>query len=356
MPVNKDALRRYRVIDKALSDPNRDYTTDDILTLVNRECNKVSLRMIQKDIKAIEEEFGKRIVRNAGRRGTVRYEDQSTPLFYQELTLEEAEMLKEVLHSLGHFDGLDDFIWLDLLRKRLDVTEPERNIPLMAFSKNEGLQIPATLLARLFAAIVRKQVIRLTYTPFGKTSRQFTVHPYQLRQYNDRWFLICSILATPEYPYDPKFILDLALDRIDEDFAYVEDEEYIECVVDLKARYDEIVGITLLMENDVEDIYFAVDDMSLDYVRTKWLHTSQIELDEYSQTYFKEKYPTLSDWTFFSIECRENRELYARFASYMDNIVVVEPAPLRERMQKVMNRAFNNYMSLDSGLSPDTTV
>ena len=122
MPVNKDALRRYRVIDKALSDPNRDYTTDDILTLVNRECNKVSLRMIQKDIKAIEEEFGKRIVRNAGRRGTVRYEDQSTPLFYQELTLEEAEMLKEVLHSLGHFDGLDDFIWLDLLRKRLNLS------------------------------------------------------------------------------------------------------------------------------------------------------------------------------------------------------------------------------------------
>ena len=86
MPVNKDALKRYRIIDRILSDPNRDYTTEEIWDKVNRECEKVSMRMIQKDIKALEEEFGKVMVRNSGRRGTVRYEDQSEPLFYQELT------------------------------------------------------------------------------------------------------------------------------------------------------------------------------------------------------------------------------------------------------------------------------
>ena len=88
MPVNKDALKRYRIIDRLLADPNRDYTTEDIRTIVNYDCPKVSLRMIQKDIKALEEEFGKEMLRNAGRRGTVRYVDQSEPLFYQELTWE----------------------------------------------------------------------------------------------------------------------------------------------------------------------------------------------------------------------------------------------------------------------------
>ena len=61
MPVNKDALKRYRIIDRLLSDPNRDYTTDRILKEVNQECEQVSIRMIQKDIKALEEEFGKPI-------------------------------------------------------------------------------------------------------------------------------------------------------------------------------------------------------------------------------------------------------------------------------------------------------
>ena len=57
MPVNKDALKRYRIIDRILSDPNHDYTTDQILKKVNQECPNVTKRMIQKDIKALEEEF-----------------------------------------------------------------------------------------------------------------------------------------------------------------------------------------------------------------------------------------------------------------------------------------------------------
>lgn len=347
MPVNKDALKRYRIIDRILSDPNHDYTTDDILSVINRECDKVSLRMIQKDIKSIEDEFGKKMIRNAGRRGSVKYEDQSTPLFYQELTLEETEMLKEVLKSIGQFDGLDNFIWLDLLKKKLDVVDETCGYPLIVFCKNDGLQAPETLLARLFAAIVRKKVIRLTYTPFGKTPRQFTVCPYQLRQYNDRWFLICSILETPDFPFDPEFLLNLALDRMDKDFEYIEDKQYFECVVDLKARYEEMVGLTLLANNEIEDIYFAVDNDSLDYVRTKWIHTTQIELDDKSQKVFRKKYPSLGDKTFFSIECRVNTELYARFASYMQNIVVVEPISLRERMRTIMNKASSNYCLLD---------
>ena len=53
MPVNKDALKRYRVIDRLLSDPNHDYTTEQILQYVKRETDSnVGIRMIQKDIRA----------------------------------------------------------------------------------------------------------------------------------------------------------------------------------------------------------------------------------------------------------------------------------------------------------------
>ena len=80
MPVNKDAMARYRIIDRLLADPNRDYTTQQITDQVNWSCPNVTLRMVQKDIKTLEEEFGKELVRNAGRRGSVRYADQSQPL------------------------------------------------------------------------------------------------------------------------------------------------------------------------------------------------------------------------------------------------------------------------------------
>ena len=98
-------MARYRIIDRLLADPNRDYTTKQILEQVNWTCPNVTLRMIQKDIKTLEEEFGKELVRNAGRRGTVRYADQSEPLFYQELTGDEEEVLREVLvDSRNHED------------------------------------------------------------------------------------------------------------------------------------------------------------------------------------------------------------------------------------------------------------
>ena len=101
MPVNKDALARYRVIDKLLSDPNNTYTTEEIRAIVNRECSeKVSLRMIQKDIKSLEEDFGKDMVRNAGGRAKVKYLDQSEPLFYQELTSDEEAVLSRQWASL----------------------------------------------------------------------------------------------------------------------------------------------------------------------------------------------------------------------------------------------------------------
>lgn len=347
MPVNKDALKRYRIIDKILSDPNHDYTTDDILARVNRECDKVTKRMIQKDIKAIEEEFGKSLIRNSGRRGTVRYENQSEPLFYQELTWEEEEILREVLRSLGQFEGLDNFTWLDLLKKKLEINEDITNLPCISFSKNEGLQIPSTLLGRLFMAISRKMVIKVNYTPFGKEPSSLTVHPYQLKQYNDRWFLLCCPIATNEHPFNPEFILNLALDRMSENFEYVEDEPYIATPVNLKERFEEIIGVTLKQDSELTDIYFAVDKGSLDYIRTKWLHTTQIELDSESQKIFRIKYPSLKDKTFFSIECRENHELYARFASYMGNVVIVEPKIIRDRMSVFLSKASESYLSLE---------
>jgi len=346
MPVNKDAMTRYRIIDRMLADPNRDYTTNQIADKVEQACPGISLRMVQKDIKALEEDFGKALVRNAGGRGTVRYEDQSEPLFYQELTLDEEEVLREVLRSLGQFEGLDNFTWLDLLKKKLSMQENGSTQPIISFSKNEGLQIPDTLLGRLFTAISRKKVIRISYTVFGRNPKEYTIYPYQLKQFNDRWFLLCTPLADEVYPYDPYFIATFALDRIASKFEYVEDEPYIETPVDLKARFDEVVGVTVLKNEEVDYIYFAVHPASLPYIQTKYIHASQIQLDKDSEDQFKEKYPSLKAWAFFCLECRPNRELLYRFASYGNDIVLLEPTRMRDQLAEMFRKANDNYKGL----------
>lgn len=344
MPVTKNAMARYRIIDRLLADPNRDYTTDDIQMYVNKECPNVSLRMIQKDIKALEEApFNKKLVRNKGGRGTVRYADQSAPIFYQELTSDEEEMLREVLRSLGQFDGLDNFTWLELLKKKLDMKEGDDNRPVIVFSKNNGLQVPQNLLARLFSAISHKKVIRLTYTKFGDEPKQHIVYPYQLKQYNDRWYLLCTPLSGG---YNPNLIINLPLDRIDPDFEYIEEEPFVDTQIDLKARYDEIIGVTLKEDVELEQIIFAVSPSSVSYVKTKYMHFTQLEFPKEEQIKFRRKYPSLSDWTFFTIECRPNRELEAAFTAYGADIVIIEPEPLRVRLSKILQAAVTNYLSL----------
>ncbi len=342
MPVNKHALQRYRIIDKLLADPYQDYTTQEITELINRECQKVSLRMVQKDLEALELEFQKELIRGEGGKGTVRYKDQSQPLFTQKLTSDEEEIFREVFKSLGQFEGLDNFTWFDSLKRRLNIKDDYSPVPIISFSRNE-LEMEDNLLGVLFTAISRRKTIRLTYEPFGEEPKQRIVYPYQLKQYNNRWFLLCTPIGDEEFAYDPDLILNFALDRIKGSVKYMEDIPYIQTTVDFYDRFNEVIGVTVLKEEKIISIYFAVKPSSLEYVRTKKLHETQIELYEEFQEEYRRKYPALSDCVFFSIECRKNYELLSLFASFMGSLVIVEPNELRDEFLAKMNAAIESY-------------
>ena len=343
-------MARYRIIDRMLADPHKDYTTKDIEKAVARECPKVTTRMIQKDIKALEEApFDKKMLRGMGGRGTVRYEDQSTPLFYQELTSDEEDILREALGSLGQFEGLENFKWLENLKKRLDIPGGKKERPIISFARNDILQIPENLLGYLYSAISRRKVIRFGYRRFQNVGQPFspvTVYPYQLRQYNNRWFLLCNPIGNEEHPFEPESIYTYALDRMDGKVEYVEELPFIDTPVDIDARFDEIVGVTYQNVKQ-EDIYFAVKPEAVGYVLTKYLHPSQDELNPEAEKEYKARYPSLKDCKFFVINCRPNVEMYALFASYRDTVIIVDPVEVRATMRGLLSYTLKNYDELD---------
>ena len=343
-------MARYRIIDRMLADPHKDYTTKDIEKAVARECPKVTTRMIQKDIKALEEApFDKKMLRGMGGRGTVRYEDQSTPLFYQELTSDEEDILREALGSLGQFEGLENFKWLENLKKRLDIPGGKKERPIISFARNDILQIPENLLGYLYSAISRRKVIQFGYRRFqnvGQPYSSVTVYPYQLRQYNNRWFLLCNPIGNEEHPFEPESIYTYALDRMDGKVEYVEDLPFIDTPVDIDARFNEIIGVTYQNVKQ-EDIYFAVKPEAVGYVLTKYLHPSQDELNPEAEKEYKSKYPSLKDCKFFVINCRPNVELYALFASYRDTVIIVDPVEVRATMKGLLQYTLKNYDELD---------
>ena len=220
---------------------------------------------------------------------------------------------------------------------------------MISFSKNDVLQIPANLLGQLYSAIARKKVIRFGYRRFqdkGKPFSQVTVYPYQLRQYNNRWFLLCNPVGNADYPFNPEQIFNYALDRMDGKVEYIEDMDYIDTSVDIDARFDEIIGVTYRKDVEMRDIYFAVKPESVNYIRTKYIHPSQDEVNPETEREFIRKYPSLSDCKFFVISCRPNVELYALFASYGASVVILEPTEIRDEILGRFREAVENYSNL----------
>lgn len=341
MATNKNALIRYKHLDTLLSDRHHYYDINDLTEKVNQLLQDegfqtVTRRCIEKDLVYLTERPFcapiKRFKHNG--KNCVAYKNPSFSIFIQEMSREERHLLREVLNTLGQFDGLDNFGWLDKFRSGLGNT---RRRQIISFSNNPYLQ-NSNLLGTLFDHISNEVVIRLHYHTFSnRTTRSIDFHPYLLKQVNNRWFLLGAA-------DDDGKILTFALDRIDK-VEPLPEKKYRECPEDLNNRFDDIVGITYYADRPISHILFWCSNDTQDYVITKPLHGSQIMYQGEKEQRLREKYPTLQGGSFFSIDCIENLELITLLYSYGKNLVVLEPSniqeTIRERVAQMMT-IYNN--------------
>ena len=319
MPTNKNALIRYKYLDRLLSDHHHYYDIHDLTEKVNDMLYEdgfpeVTQRCIEKDLNALEyAPFSAPIDRFTwnGKR-CISYEKRSFSIFKQEMSREERNLLREVLSTIGQFDGLDNFKWLDDFKIGLGLEERRQ---IISFSYNPYLQ-NSNLLGTLFDNISNEVVIRLSYHTFSDaTIRSIDFHPYLLKQYNDRWFLIGAA------DIDKK-ILNFALDRIDK-VEPLPEKKYAECPEDFYERFEDIVGVTLYDDRPVEHIIFWVSDSSKDYVSTKPIHESQIQYQGSEEFKLRNQYTNLQGGAFFSIACIRNYELIRDLCSFGKELLVL---------------------------------
>ena len=344
MPTNKNALIRYKYLDRLLSDHHHYYDIHDLTERVNVMLYddgfpEVTQRCIEKDLNTLEYvPFSapiKRFFWNGKR--CITYGNRSFSIFKQEMTREERNLLREVLNTIGQFDGLDNFKWLDDFKIGLGLEERRQ---IISFSNNPYLQ-NSNLLGTLFDHISNEVVIRLHYHTFSnKTTRSIDFHPYLLKQVNNRWFLLGAA-------DDDGTILTFALDRIDK-VELLPEKKYKECPEDLNDRFDDIVGITYYAGRPISHIIFWCSNDAQDYVITKPIHGSQIMYQGEEEQRLREKYPTLQDGSFFSIDCIENFELITLLCSYGKNLVVLEPTNIQETIRERVAQMMTIYNNVNS--------
>lgn len=340
MPVNKNAFIRYKYLDRLLSDRHHFYDINDLTEKVNDLMERDELgmsvvrRTIEKDLLALQltpfcapiecvKKNGKNIYRYSN----------SFSLFTQELSREERNLLREVLSTIGQFDGLDNFQWLEDFKIGLGLEERRQ---IISFSNNPYLR-NSNMLGTLFDNISNEVVISLSYHTFNDaTIRSIDYHPYLLKQYNDRWFLLGAADSD-------KKILTFALDRIDK-VVPLPERKYIPCPDDLAERFEDIVGVTLFEDRPVEHILCWVSDASKGYVDTKPIHGSYTPIRGEKDDQLRKEYPQLQGGMFFTLDCISNFELIRELSSYGKELLVLRSdGTVADEVRKRVAEMFEQY-------------
>ena len=358
MPINKNAIVRYKILDELLSSRYHNYSLDDLTEEVNRRLGEMRInpdgdnigrRTIEKDIHFLEKEdpFWADIDRytvdsydyNKQKyycKRCLRYADPSFSIFKKELTPDERYLLRELFSLFGQFDGLPELEGLERLRLGLHSTKRRR--PIISLTKNP--LVNTTFFGELFTAISQRVVIELHYHRFSEPDRDrvYHINPYLLREYRSRWYLFGK-----EVEKDRKMCFPI--DRIDR-IVQLPSYKYMDYDGNQNEIFEDVIGVSIYENEPVNIIYFWVSDFSADYVLTKPLHESQRNLNKKTEEEFRQQYPSLQGGRFFRIDCKRNYELIRELTSYGKELLVLEPSNIREEIKARVKSMGEDYEKL----------
>ena len=184
----------------------------------------------------------------------------------------------------------------------------------------------------LYDAIISNKVIRVKWISYKDGEKRAVVHPYLLKQFNHRWYLIGyteknNILTEEGRPL--KKILNIPFDRMlpfseEEPVQYVEDK-YIE--YSIENFYRDLIGVTFT-DAGPQKIRLKVTNKLKPYIESKKLHRTQSNIDK--------------DNT-FTINVHINYELKSLIRSHGVGLEVLEPQSLREEMKRDFETLVEKY-------------
>lgn len=339
---NANAYLRMRVIDACLRNRRQRYYIDTLQEVVcdalsyNNE-TEVSERTIREDLTIISrdprlEENGVTLERiyDVDHRVYYRYSKPDFSIFEPYLTQEEAEQLSDTIQLLSKFKGLPQFEWLDETMARLKQQfELDGTVAdMVSFAQNPDLVGMDDFFGPLFEAIVHHQVVDVTYHRFGRPTRVRTIHPYQLRQYNNRWYLVgFEPRQSKRFPF-----VVLPIDRIEKVVVNAKakfipkDED-----VDFDDYFYDIIGVSLNPESKPEEVLLKAVYPAVWYMESKPIHPSQREVKE--PLVAGEDLQT-QPYKLFRLNIIPNEELVQRLLVLADQVEVLKPNYLRETIRK----------------------
>jgi len=283
MPKNKEALIRYRIIDSCLRNTFKKYPSMDYLIAIMEEKlgKSFSVSTIQKDIKSMRED-------NAlGYLAPIAYSKQNNGYYYSDqnytiasIPLDESDIgaiyfattvldqFREINIFSQYNHAVDKIMEAVNLSRMMNGHEAENILQIEKVSFQKGQE----LLGIILKAIQSRKQITFDYTTFDrKNSKSHRVHPYLLKEYRHRWYLVGK--------HDRRqIILTYGLDRINH-LIITPDDATPHPDFDPEAYFKYAIGITTY-EGDPVKIKLSFTPIQGEYIKSQPIHhTQKILLD-----------------------------------------------------------------------------
>lgn len=329
MAQNKNALLRYRTIDRCLRNTGRRWTLQDLVDACSDALYEyegrdelVSVRTVQLDIQMMRSDrLGYEAPIEVYDRKYYRYSDPDYSINSRPLSQHDVEVLNRTIDLLRRFDEFDRFHEMaDVVSRLQDKVASVRSCrPIVDFERNPNLK-GLGLLNPLYDLIASRTTVSVNYRSFNaRAPRPFVIYPYLLKEYRNRWFLFGSRVC------DMK-IFNLALDRI-VDFHPCHDIPYRDNPDFGEDFFDDVVGVTKYAGLQKNTVRVWADNKQASYILTKPLHASQRVV---------EKCKADGSMT-FEIDVVVNNEFITLLLGFGSGIRVLSPQSLIATLRDIYN-------------------
>ncbi|MDM1047604.1 helix-turn-helix transcriptional regulator [Sphingobacterium hotanense] len=336
MSTNKLALIRYKTIDNCLRQKHRKWTLDELIEKVSEQLyelegihNGVSKRTVQADIQLMRSnKLGYNAPIIVTDRKYYSYEDPNYSISNSPISATDMEKMKEVVEVLKHLNGFAYFDEMSDMIARL-----EDKMLVNSGEHKQAIQMESNTLLKglnwintLHKAIREEIPLLITYKSFKTDTPSDTVYfPYLLKEYRNRWFLICRQKKN-------NGLQTLALDRIHEIAEMAKSQFVPYDGVDFERYFSDTIGVTKSIKDRGNKVILHVESKNAPYVETKPLHNSQQILNR------------LDDGSIIiRIDVVLNFELEREILGFGECMKVLAPRYLVNRIKRRVSQSMKQY-------------
>ena len=324
MPQIKNALIRYRIIDRMLRNKYKPYPSKQQLReaceeeLFGSQGSNICDSTIEKDMFAMKMEHDAPI-KFSKRHGGYYYEDADFSINDIPLSEDELSSIRFAANTLQQFREVPFFRQfgnaIDKIVDRVAIGDNEDSEISQFIEFESAISVGGNEYLPLFLEAIRtRKKVFFTYASFIKgVEKPRKVSPLFLKEYRNRWYLISFDSAKND-------IITYALDRI-QDPMITEDEAILPKDFSPSSYFQDTVGITAY-KGKTETIKIKANKIAAKYIASQPFHRSQKLISERTEE------------SVFELNVLISEEFIRSVLGYGGEIEIIEPQNLRETIAK----------------------